>query len=1721
MNTVTIAGMTFSSALIERLGWVLLHTVWQFLAIGVIAAIAMRLMRNQSASARYGMLVVTLIAMLAGPIATWQWLVDDYVPTDVALAPQPHFAPTTATETSADSSASNVEPSTDEPQADRSAETLVVANIESGTRSAVPVPWDQRLESTLQPWLSVIVAGWILGVVFCALRPLIGWRTLRRLRREGVSTVSDEVTVSLKRVAERLGMRRVVQVMGSTLAGAPMVVGYLRPVILLPASLLSNIPVAELESILAHELAHIRRHDFVVNLFQAAIETVFFYHPVVWWLSRQIRIEREHCCDDLVVASLNDRVAYGRALVTIAECCGRSPSLALSAKAGSLPARVRRILGTDCSMTPSEEGESPSESDPSQHAALQQPRVPVVKALTPGPRWLVSAAILALIGAAIASMFSTGVAEDEAPVAATPTERYIAMIPDIGTVEMVGVGFHQSRRTDWWQANGQRLAADPHDESLPLMRLIKARFPGSQEKCREFGLRITGVPEEEQIFGLQFRFDGYSEGLHRVVLRGPSEFRFGTIPIDKSLSSRRASVRVCFGESEKFVRTFDVSGQKLNQPLENKHARKADEQFQPVRVESVKGQSQLLLKPYDWGTDPPINEYPPAAITKDGERHESIQAGGRKGFSAYLYDVPREQIDHFEYAFYLYDHWVTFENISLDAGQETEVAVAYDSLQDEAPQPDDAAQDDENVTADADDGPEEILNRFAWGEVTNGLRARLIPVSAAMSEDAIDPSKRVARFASKDDIAFVVEVENVTKKPLKLLDTRYGPNYGKSSGKPASDWFGQFLFAIDQFDDEGKRLPVPEFELIESGMSMLGFASPMLEPGQKHQFLIRPTRWLSGFQYRPQPGRHHIAVRYRGLPQGVEKIIRKSRHRELVGAVEGDVVTPRVSFEIGPQLLGTPPLVWGPPTNGLRAAVSLEPHAQYHAYGTKPMLHLHIRNVNDVPVAFSAGITMSDSGATITDKDDQPVKVTSTMYSGWVLTTHVVLQPNQTAVFHAGNLGIAENEDEANAFKDITNRKVIAPEGVYRLKLTSSIGSFQLKDGEGNVLAPKEDDWKGRLETGAAPFRLGNPPVPDEIEPFECLVVDAETGEPVEGKELTIHFRFRRPGPREDQPETIASVFWGPKSPADFRFYVPKKVSEHPDRDTLVIDWGVRHPDYEVFRAEKPVRLIDVMRGHPKSAAESFRRIRLTRAEQDDNSADRRQGATDSEVPTDPLERTVTLKVEQTPLQRVLEQAAAQAGLTFKPDLDAVGKTGLDLTDVVDFEVTDEPLASTLNLLIPWRAHPGLFRKIRGDQLVLTTIQADQERIAAKLPSVLKPHYRKGLSVNLDADGQVEFVHVGSILTDELLGQIASVPGIKKLEISSSKELTADGLKHLAKMQQLESLQAFSLNEPGQLLGDAVIQSVVGIPSLKSLSIIECGTTDAGAKLLEQMPQLESLSLRQEGRLTDEALKSVGKLTNLTELRLASYVGTARLGRMRFSAAGIRHLAELNSLEVLDLTGHDTPPDVLDLPQLTSLSLGGTKVDDRCAERIASMRRLRSLSLTFTGITDAGLKQIGTLPELRSLGLDSSVVTNTGIGHLTNLSKLVHLQVRCANVSDAALGHISEIRSLASLDLSGSGRSGSFSGSLFTGEGLSHLSALPRLRRLAINNLRGDNISDGLSKVTQLHHLNLMMVGLRLEELDVLSDAMPDATINYMTGAWGETRLPKRLRDQGVNLKRF
>ena len=205
----------------------------------------------------------------------------------------------------------------------------------------------EALRGALRPALPWAVGFWLLGVAFMALRLTGGWIWMQRLRGRWAEPASAHWQLRVGRLAQRMAVQRPIRLLKSLAVDAPMVIGWLKPVILIPASCLANMDPEALEAILAHELAHIRRQDYLVNLLQSAVEALLFYHPAAWWLSRQIRLERENCCDDAAVAHCGDPVRYARALAGLEDLRHSDPSyptLALAANGGILMNRIQRLI---------------------------------------------------------------------------------------------------------------------------------------------------------------------------------------------------------------------------------------------------------------------------------------------------------------------------------------------------------------------------------------------------------------------------------------------------------------------------------------------------------------------------------------------------------------------------------------------------------------------------------------------------------------------------------------------------------------------------------------------------------------------------------------------------------------------------------------------------------------------------------------------------------------------------------------------------------------------------------------------------------------------------------------------------------------------------------------------------------------------------------------------------------------------------------------------------------------------------------------------------------------------------------------------------------------------------------------------------------------------------------------------------------------------------------
>lgn len=188
-----------------------------------------------------------------------------------------------------------------------------------------------------------VVCIWIIGVLLLSLRAAGGWLGAQRLKRR-VGPISVELQDIVRRLKVRLRVSASVRVCTSALVRVPTVVGWLRPCIFLPVTALTGLSESQIRAILAHELAHIRRHDYLFNLLQTAIETLLFYHPAVWWVGTQMRMEREHCCDDVAVAVCGSAREYAGALAEMEEIRDRVPEPALAASGGELVGRIRRLL---------------------------------------------------------------------------------------------------------------------------------------------------------------------------------------------------------------------------------------------------------------------------------------------------------------------------------------------------------------------------------------------------------------------------------------------------------------------------------------------------------------------------------------------------------------------------------------------------------------------------------------------------------------------------------------------------------------------------------------------------------------------------------------------------------------------------------------------------------------------------------------------------------------------------------------------------------------------------------------------------------------------------------------------------------------------------------------------------------------------------------------------------------------------------------------------------------------------------------------------------------------------------------------------------------------------------------------------------------------------------------------------------------------------------------
>jgi beta-lactamase regulating signal transducer with metallopeptidase domain/beta-lactamase class D len=318
-----------TSTLVHQIGWSLIHSLWQDALLGLALAAALKLLSRAKPQSRYFIACLALAAMLILPVITTYVLhTRQASPLGIVVDDDP------AAGASVESSLRNIRTDGNERIAVTTKNDWINLAI-AETRNT-----SERVEKFL-PWLILL---WLVGVFIYAVKLGGGLFWTAKLRKMTVKISNPKLDDLVNKLTSQLSIKRKIKIYESSLINVPMTVGWIYPFILIPPSSLLGLTPFQLQTIISHELIHIKRYDFLINFLQRVVETLLFYHPAVIWTSRRIREEREYVCDDLTLAFCRDSVGYARALTKIARFQNKAEQLTLAATGGELKDRIYRLV---------------------------------------------------------------------------------------------------------------------------------------------------------------------------------------------------------------------------------------------------------------------------------------------------------------------------------------------------------------------------------------------------------------------------------------------------------------------------------------------------------------------------------------------------------------------------------------------------------------------------------------------------------------------------------------------------------------------------------------------------------------------------------------------------------------------------------------------------------------------------------------------------------------------------------------------------------------------------------------------------------------------------------------------------------------------------------------------------------------------------------------------------------------------------------------------------------------------------------------------------------------------------------------------------------------------------------------------------------------------------------------------------------------------------------
>jgi beta-lactamase regulating signal transducer with metallopeptidase domain len=313
-------GQVLSGEVISAIGWTLIGIIWQASLVAIALAIFLKLFRGQSARIKYYASLLSLGVIVA--ISVYNFTESYSTPTQKDVS-----------ENLTQMHQININDFIDQLKTSDEPITQLKVKLKDFAKQ-------------LDKYLLYIVNIWAIGIFVFMLKFLASYTYIKRLKQTKISNINEKWIQKFNEIEKRLSVSKKLKYLESGVVKVPMVLGYLKPVILIPAGMITGIPENQIEAIIAHELAHIKRNDYLVNILQTIVEIVFFFHPGVWYISGVIRTERENCCDDIALTVCDGNLTYAKALLSVQELYPGKVygTVAFSGQKKQLLNRIKRMI---------------------------------------------------------------------------------------------------------------------------------------------------------------------------------------------------------------------------------------------------------------------------------------------------------------------------------------------------------------------------------------------------------------------------------------------------------------------------------------------------------------------------------------------------------------------------------------------------------------------------------------------------------------------------------------------------------------------------------------------------------------------------------------------------------------------------------------------------------------------------------------------------------------------------------------------------------------------------------------------------------------------------------------------------------------------------------------------------------------------------------------------------------------------------------------------------------------------------------------------------------------------------------------------------------------------------------------------------------------------------------------------------------------------------------